>query len=151
LLRKTLNGATQGTHLLHGAHIFLTNKKFKTMSTKQLYIRFNLKLEQLNQKGLVPIRCRITFNKKRIEIATGLYVQSDYWDPKKQILLDQSDQEETINMQLSLIKNKLSKAFLMFQIKEEAFTVNDIYNIFQGKSLEKDMGLLKFIISITKE
>jgi hypothetical protein len=121
------------------------------MTTIKLNIRFIIISTRLNKSGLTPLRCRLTYNKQRKEIGTGLFVDPKDWDSKKQKLLDSSDQEEYINVQLSLIKNKLSKAFLMFQIKEEAFTVNDIYNIFQGKSLEKDMGLLKFIISITKE
>ena len=41
------------------------------------------------------------------------------------------------------MKNKLGKAFLMLQVKDEPFTVNDIYNIFKGKSPEKDMGILE--------
>ncbi|NOQ91989.1 MAG: site-specific integrase, partial [Flavobacteriaceae bacterium] len=71
------------------------------------------------------------------------FVNPDQWDSKKQKLLDSSDQEEYINMQLSLIKNKINKAFLMLQIKEEPFSVIDIYNIFKGKSLEKDMGIIE--------
>ncbi len=113
------------------------------MTISTLYIRFNLKPYDMNQKGLAPIRCRLTYNKKRKDFSTGISVNPDYWDPKKQRLLDQSDQEETINMQLSLIKNKLSKAFLMLQIKEEPLSVNDIYNLYQGKTLEKDMGILE--------
>ncbi len=67
----------------------------------------------------------------------------DHWDPKKQRLLDQSDQEETTNMQLSLIEHKISKAFLMLQVGEEPFSVNDIYNQFKGKSLKQDMGIVE--------
>jgi len=113
------------------------------MNTIKLYIRFIFNKNRLNLNGNVLIKCRLTYNKKRKDFSTGISVNPDYWDPKKQRLLDKSDQEETINMQLSLIKNKLSKAFLMLQIKEEAFSVNDIYNLFQGKSLEKDMGIIE--------
>jgi len=113
------------------------------MTISTLYIRFNLKPNDLNRKGQVPIRCRITYNKHRKDFATGLFVNPNYWVSKKQKLLDSSDQEEYINMQLSLIKNKINKAFLMLQIQEELFTVNDIYNIYKGKSLEKDMGIIE--------
>ena len=93
------------------------------MKTHKIFIRFSLISNRLNQKGLTPIRCRITYLKKRVDFSTGLFVNQDHWDPKKQRLLDQSDQEETTNMQLSLIENKISKAFLMLQVKEEPFTV----------------------------
>ena len=113
------------------------------MTTLKLNIRFILISTRLNKSGLIPLRCRVTYKKQRKEISTGLFVNPDYWDSKKQKLLDSSEQEEYINMQLSLIKNKINKAFLMLQIQEEPFTVNDIYNIFKGKSLEKDMGIIE--------
>jgi len=113
------------------------------MTNSTLYIRFNLKPNDLNQKGLAPIRCRLTYNKNRKDFSTGISVNPDHWDPKKQRLLDQSDQEETTNMHISLIKNKLSEAFLILQIKEVPFTVNDIYNTYKGKTLEKEMGILE--------
>jgi integrase len=113
------------------------------MTSIKLYIRFIVKAKELTKKGLAPVRCRLTYNKNRKDFSTGLSVNPEYWDPQKQRLLDQSDQEEIVNMQLSLIRNKLNKAFLMVQIKEESFGVNDIYTIFIGKSLEKDMGILE--------
>jgi integrase len=46
-------------------------------------------------------------------------------------------------MQLSLIEHKIRKAFLMLQVGEEPFSVNDIYNQFKGKSLKQDMGIVE--------
>jgi integrase len=113
------------------------------MNTIKLYIRFSIKPGGLNNQGLAPIRCRLTYNKQRKDFSTGIRVNPDHWDPKKQRLLDQSDQEETTNMQLSLIEHKISKAFLMLQVKDAPFSVNDIYNQFKGKSLKQDMGILE--------
>ena len=90
-----------------------------------------------------PIRGRLTYNRKRKDFSTGLFINPDHWDPKKQRLLDQSDQEETTNIQLSLIENKISKAFLMLQVKDAPFTVQDIYDAYKGKTLEKDNGILE--------
>jgi hypothetical protein len=89
------------------------------MSILKLHIRFILQSGDLNLNGYATLRCRLTYNKQRKDFSTGIAVNPDYWDSKKQKLLDISDQKETINMQLSLIKNKLSKAFFMLQIKEE--------------------------------
>jgi len=85
------------------------------MKTHKIFIRFSLISKRLNQKGFAAIQCRITYNKHRKDFATGLFVNPDHWDSKKQRLLDQSDQEETTNIQLSLIENKISKAFLIFK------------------------------------
>ena len=109
------------------------------MKTHKLFIRFSLIKNRLNQKGCAAIQCRITYNRNRKDFATGLFVNPDYWDTKKQRLLDQSDQEETTNIQLSLIENKISKAFLMLQVKDEPFTIQDIYDAYKGKTLEKDI------------
>ena len=95
------------------------------MNTLKLNIRYLVITRRLNKSGLTPIRCRLTYNKQRKDFSTGLFVDPNYWDPKKQRLLDQSDQEETTNMQLSLIEHKISKAFLMLQVGEEPFSVND--------------------------
>ena len=89
------------------------------MTILKLHIRFTIRIGDLNNQGLAPIRCRLTYNKNRKDFSTGITVNPDHWDPKKQRLLDQSDQEETTNMQLSLIENKISKAFLMLQVKDE--------------------------------
>ena len=66
------------------------------MKTSTLYIRFNTINKRLNKKGLIAIQCRITFNKKRKDFATGLFVDPKDWDSKKQKLLDGSDLEETV-------------------------------------------------------
>ena len=113
------------------------------MNATQLYIRFIVKSTELTKKGFAPVRCRLTYNKNRKDFSTGITVNLDHWDPKKQRLLDQSDQEETTNMQLSLIENKISKAFLMLQVKDTPFTVQDIYDAFKGKTLEMELGILE--------
>ncbi len=113
------------------------------MNSIKLYMRFIITIKRLNKQGLVGIKCRLTFNKTRKDFSTGLFVNPDYWDSKKQQLRETSEQYEIVNMQLSLIKNKINKAFLMLQIKEERFHVMDIYKIYNGETLEKDMGIIE--------
>jgi len=113
------------------------------MNATQLYIRFIVKSTELTKKGFAPVRCRLTYNKNRKDFSTGITVNPDHWNPKKQRLLDTSPQEETTNIQLSLIEHKISKAFLMLQVKDAPFSVNDIYNQFKGKSLKQDVGIVE--------
>ena len=77
------------------------------MPILKLHIRFILRSGDLNLNRCAPKRCRLTYNKKRKDFSTGISVNPDYWDPKKQRLLDQSDQEEPINKQLrrTVVKN----------------------------------------------
>lgn len=77
------------------------------MTILKLHVRFTIRIGDLNNQGLAAIRCRLNYNKNRKDFSSGITVNPDHWDPKKQRLLDQSDQEETTNMQLSLIENKI--------------------------------------------
>ena len=73
---------------------------------------------------------------------SGVFVKKQLYEYRKYVDIELYVPID-ITPSLSLIKNKLSKAFLMLQIQEELFTVNDIYNIYKGKSLEKDMGIIE--------
>ena len=53
------------------------------MKTHKIFIRFGLISKRLNQKGCAAIQCRITYNKNRKDFATGLFINPDHWDPKK--------------------------------------------------------------------
>ncbi len=118
------------------------NIKQLIMSKFKLHIRFIIRTGDLNQSRHVPIRCRITYNKDRKDFSTGISVNPLQWDPIRRRLNDPSDQEEITNMQLSLIENQINKAFLMLQIREDPFTVQDIFNTYSGKTMKKDMGII---------
>lgn len=77
------------------------------MSIFKLHIRFTIRIGDLNQNGLAVLRCKLTYNKQRKYFSTVIRVNPDHWDPKKQRLLDKSDQEETTSMQLRLIENRI--------------------------------------------
>ena len=94
----------------------------------------------MNLKGLCPIRCRITFLKKRKEFSTGLFINPAFWDGKKQ-LVKPSDQSEYINTQLSLIRQHLNQAFLFLQVKR--ITVLDIYKQYKGESPKDEIGVIQ--------
>tara|TARA_R110002051_G_C8719857_1_gene496525 strand:+ start:169 stop:1359 length:1191 start_codon:yes stop_codon:yes gene_type:complete len=105
-------------------------------------ILFLLYRAKMNLKGLCPIRCRITFLKKRKEFSTGLFINPAFWDGKKQ-LVKPSDQSEYINTQLSLIRQHLNQAFLFLQVKRITFTVLDIYKQYKGESPKDEIGVIQ--------
>jgi integrase/recombinase XerD len=47
-----------------------------------------------------------------------------------------------VNSQISLIKQKLGQAFLILQIKQTSFDVDDIYKLYKGVDIKKEYGLL---------
>lgn len=60
-------------------------------------ILFQLYKAKTNFKGSCPIRCRITFNKKRKEFSTGLSINPDYWNSKQQLVEPPESDEIYIN------------------------------------------------------
>lgn len=107
-------------------------------------ILFLISPTRINKKGLVPLLCRITYDGERKQFATGLFVNPKQWDSKRQLMKPPNEENNYINNQLSLIKNKINQAFLLLQVKEEPFDVNDIYNQYAGKTLAKEYGVIEY-------
>jgi len=93
----------------------------------KLNILFILSKTKLNKNGKCPIKCRITYNKKRHHFATGLYMNPSNWNSKKQQVEPPEPDKNYTNTQLSLIKQNLNQAFLFLQVKGTPFTALDIY------------------------
>ena len=82
--------------------------------------------------------CRITYDKSRKQFSTGQFVSPKNWNSKQQLVEPPEPDSELINTQLSLIKTKINKAFLLLQVKEVSFTVDDVYRLYNGEKLVKE-------------
>ncbi|MBN4070767.1 recombinase [Olleya sp. AH-315-F22] len=109
----------------------------------KLNILFILSKSKLNKKGRCPIKCRLTFNKVRHHFSTRLFVKPNCWITNKQIVILPDEDENYINTQLSLIRTKLSQAFLMLQIKEERFTAEDVFKLYKGEKTDKEYNVIE--------
>lgn len=107
-------------------------------------ILFVLDKAKTNTKGLAPLRCRITYLGERKPFATGLFISPKHWDSKQQKTKPPNEEHSYINNQLSLIKNKINQAFLLLQLQDENFEVDDIYRQYKGETLVKDYSLLEY-------
>lgn len=107
---------------------------------KILYLLYKSKT---NKKGMCPIRCRITFNKIRKEFSTGLFINPNHWNSKFQLVDEDSENYKYTNTQLSLIRQKLHRAFLFLQVQEIDFDVYDIYSKYKGVLPKNQMTLLR--------
>ena len=105
-------------------------------------ITFLIQKGKTNKAGLAPLRCRVTIEKQRKQFSTGIFINPDHWSQEKQKVLDNGENHKIINSQISLIKQKLGQAFLMLQIQEETFDVEDIYKIYRGENVKKEMGVM---------
>lgn len=110
----------------------------------KLSILFLLRRNKINSRGLCPIECRITLDKQRKPFSTGIFINPKNWDSNKQLTKPPNEENNYTNKQLSLIKNKINQAFLLLQVKEEPFDVNDSYNQYAGKTLAKEYKLIEY-------
>lgn len=111
------------------------------MNNYKIKILFLLQKVRLNKQGKCPIRCRLTYNKKRKEFSTGLFINPDDWNSTQQVAKP-SNKYKNLNTQLSLISQKINEAFLMLQILPDSFEVDDIYRKYKGEDTKVDMTLL---------
>lgn len=114
------------------------------MNTYRLTIRFVIAKNRTRNDGSAPLLCRLTYIEMRKQFATGIFINPKNWDSKRQLTKPPNDENTYINNQLSLIKNKINQAFLLLQVKEEPFDVNDIYNQYAGKTLAKEYGVIEY-------
>ena len=117
----------------------------------KLNILYIVSKTKLNKKGRCPIKCRLTYNKIRHHFATGLFINPTNWNSKQQLVKPREPDSEYINNQLSLIKTKINKAFLMLQIKEERFNVEDIYSLYKGDKTQKEHNVVDYFESYLKK
>jgi hypothetical protein len=86
------------------------------MNNNKLSILFLLQKVRINKQGKCPIRCRITFNEGRHEFAIGLLINPNTWYSKLQKTKPPNEENNFVNTQLSLIKNKINQAFLYIRL-----------------------------------
>jgi len=113
------------------------------MNNNKLTILFLLHKHKINKKGKCPIRCRITYLKKRKEFSLGLFLNPLYWNSKQQKVSPPNPDNNYINTQLSLISQKINEAFLFLQVSNNVFDVEDIYLQYKGVNVKSHKTLLE--------
>lgn len=109
----------------------------------KLSVLLLLRRNKINNKNLVPIECRITFHNKRKPFATGLFVNPDNWNTLKQIAFPPNTSYNQLNTHLNLIKQKINQAFLLLQVQNENFDVEDIYLQYKGEDVKSAKSLME--------
>ncbi|PKG52911.1 site-specific integrase [Olleya sp. 1-3] len=112
------------------------------MNNYKVSILFLLQKSRLNKHGKCPVRCRITYLKKRKEFATGMFLNPINWDNHKQKPIPINVDNTILNNKLSLIYQQIDKAFLMLQILPNDFDVDDIYRKYKGEDVKTEITIL---------
>lgn len=109
----------------------------------KLTILFLIEKGKTNKHGKCPLKCRLTYKGERKPFSTGLFINPDNWNNKIQEAVPPNEGNDFINTQLSLIKNKISQAFLFLQVNSPDFDVSDLYSQYKGVPLQKELGLIE--------
>jgi len=118
----------------------------------KLSILFLLRRNSIHAKGVCPIECRITLDKKRKPFATGLFINPNNWNAQKQKAIPPNTDNTQINTQLSLIKQEINQAFLFLQVQDKNFNVEDIYRQYKGETIKEEKSIMEiFNLHIAKQ
>ena len=114
------------------------------MNQQNVSILFYLQKVRINKKGTCPIRCRITYMRKRKEFATGEFVNPKDWNSKEQKAMPYSIKNQQLNTQLQIIAAKIKKEYLKLQLSEIEFTVEDIFQHYLGRPARQETYLIAY-------
>jgi site-specific recombinase XerD len=110
-----------------------------------LFIRFRL-FKSRGKNGKLPIYVRFTINQKRVELSTNEYVAPIAWDAEGQFVKGKTQEAQTINRRLALIKGELHKKYLQLEALSKPITAEILKNLYQGvdenrKSLQEAIDI----------
>ncbi len=91
------------------------------MQNDSFKVLFYLRKAKTNSRGVAPLTCRITLNKKRKEFSTGYFVLDKDWDASKQLIISKSTELKSINTQLNQISQLFFTNFQYPIIRERSF------------------------------
>lgn len=124
------------------------------MTTKNLSILFIQVKNRANKRNQSPLYCRITLDGNRKQFSTGINIEPEFWNSKKQIV-DKNHKSAILHN--SLIENtqsKINTIFGILKLQNDPFTIDDIYNKYIGVDVKKEEHFnsyySQFLIKIQK-
>ena len=110
-------------------------------------VRFILKTEKTNKKGLAPIFARIRINGKKTEITTNRSIDKDSWLSKYESAFPLNKANKELNKYLEIYKGKIYYSYSSLLSSGEEIDVERFKLIFFGKPSQKKY----YLIETTKE
>ena len=96
-------------------------------------ILFLIHKNRVNKLGEAPIILRVTLNKVRENIRTGIYVHPDLWMSQKQKIKGSSETVKQLNNQLQNHKVRILKAYDELTKENKPFGCRSIVDRYSGK------------------
>lgn len=111
------------------------------MHINRLTILYVIYKSRKRKDNKAPISCRITYLNKRKEFATGQYISPKNWDSKNQLVKPPEIEHNFLNTQLSLISSQINQAFLLLQVNQVNFDVEDVFRQYKGENIKAEVGI----------
>lgn len=115
------------------------------MHQEKISILFVINQAKTNQKGICPIYCRITINKNRKQFSVGNSINPKDWNSKKQLAESKLIDYNSLNAQLSIIKQKLDKIYVKQLIENNTINVDEIINLYFQKASKKEDSVISYL------
>ncbi|WP_205513014.1 site-specific integrase [Longitalea arenae] len=96
-----------------------------------LFIWFRL-VSNRGKNGKMPIYLRFSISKKRVELSTNQFVDPKLWDAEGQFVKGKTEEAQTINRRLALIKGDLHKKYLQLEALGKPITAEILKNLYLG-------------------
>lgn len=116
----------------------------KVMTTENFNILFVQAKNRTNKKNQAPIYCRITLNGNRKQFSTGINLETEFWDSKKQLVLKNHKTASLYNSLLDNIKSKINNAYGILKLEDNVFTIEEILDKYLGKEVKKKENILSY-------
>ncbi|MFH6965846.1 phage integrase SAM-like domain-containing protein [Flavobacterium sp. FlaQc-28] len=124
------------------------------MTTKNLSILFVQVKNRANKRNQSPLYCRITLDGNRKQFSTGINIEPEFWNSKKQIVDKNHKSAILHNSLLENTQSKINTIFGILKLQNDPFTIDDIYNKYIGVDIKKEQHFnsyySQFLIKIQK-
>ncbi len=110
----------------------------------KIKVTFWLRRTKVNKNGLVPLMLRLSFQSKKVDKATGYYIDPGQWNLTKQSLKGNKDQTRQINEWINESLVKISDLYREELKKGNSIHLHSIINQLFSKPFEEP-SLLKMI------
>lgn len=103
------------------------------VNTRAVAFTMNFRLnKKVKKNGFYPIYVRLTVNNKRVEFATRLSISIRQWNQQQQKAIGQTDEVNSINQQLTLIKADIQRHYNRIVALEIPVTAELLKNQYLG-------------------
>lgn len=110
----------------------------------RMFVSFILRKNRGNKEGIAPVYVRFTMNDRRVQLSTGISVNTSKWDAKLQKCIGRSREAQVLNIKILKVKTDLYDIYNQLSAFEEDFDVSDI----KSRMLKVDEGKYIGVVSV---